>query len=167
MRRIRGTRPRKTRTVRRSSATARRPEGPKRFPEFFWRPSPRRAVPYAGKRRAGTVAGPRPKSRRSRFRSAAHRLEVLPVEPGDELHVDPFGADALALVVVRAVAEAAVLRRLEHVGHALGGLDLALGQGGELGDLGSREEHRRAVRAPGHARAAADALGGVHGVLGL
>ena len=45
-------------------------------------------------------------------------------------------------------------------------LGLALRQDVEVRDLGAGEEHGRGVRAGGHAGAAADAGGGVHGAVG-
>ena len=47
------------------------------------------------------------------------------------------------------------------------GFDLALRQHCQLGDLGAGVKHRRAVRAGSDTGAAANALGGVHGVVGF
>ena len=70
-------------------------------------------------------------------------------------------AGRLALAVVRARPEVLV-HRLDHRLGAAEALGLALREQVEVGELGAGEQVGGAVRAGRHARAAADALGGVH-----
>ncbi len=76
---------------------------------------------------------------------------------------DFLGADRLALAVCwcscRSPRRPAATMRTR----AAVPLGLALRQQAEVGDLGGGEQHGRGVRAGGHAGAAADAGGGVHG----
>ena len=89
------------------------------------------------------------------------RLHVVAVEEGDEVDADLLRARLLALAVVGAGAEEA-LHHLDHVDHPLVALGLALREQAEVRDLGRGEQLGGAVGARGHARAAADARGGVH-----
>lgn len=93
-------------------------------------------------------------------------VEVLAVEAGDVAQGDVLGAFSGAGAGVGAVAEAKFVHLAHHGAGAALALDLALGQQCELADLGRHEEHCRAVLAGGHAGAAADAGGRVHGHVG-
>ena len=93
-------------------------------------------------------------------------LDELAVETGDVRQADVLGALGGAGAGVGAVAEAQFVHLAHHGAGAAGALHLALGQKGELAHLGRDEEHGRTVLAGSHAGAAADAGGGVHGLVG-
>lgn len=88
---------------------------------------------------------------------------VVAVELGDPADADFFRAGGLALVLIRAVAEAFFVHLADHAKGAAVFLGLALGQEIELTSLGGDEEHGAGVFARGHAGPAADAGGGIHG----
>ena len=64
--------------------------------------------------------------------------------------------------MVRAAAEASRVHRGDHGLGAVQALGLALREMVKVRELGGDEQHRRTVRAGGHAGAAADARGGIH-----
>ena len=95
------------------------------------------------------------------------RLDELAIQAGDVGDGLVLRAYSLAGAGVGAVAEAELI----HLGHhglgALSCLGTALGQEGELGDLGAHEEHGRAVLTGCYAGTAADAAGAVHSLVGI
>src|SRR5690348_17056871 len=98
---------------------------------------------------SGTLSnGPRPR-----------RPQEVGVEPADRGERDTLRAHRRALPGVRTAAEAGLVLRGQHGEHPPCPLGLALREPPEMGDLGRGEQHRRTVRAGGHARAAADAGG--------
>ena len=128
-------------------------------------PIRRRRRPLRRARRArGAVRGAGPQSDSLGLGGAAYRRrgsqrgdDVVAVHARDERDADLLGARGLALVVVRAPAEAEVLVLLHHLEDARGSLGLALRQEAEVADLRAHEEARARVRAGGDARATADA----------
>ena len=99
--------------------------------------------------------------------AAEEAADPLAVEAGDVLALDLLGALGLAGVGVGAGAEAQLVHLADHLLDAVHGLGLALGQQGEVAHLGADEEHGAGVLAGCHAGAAADAGGGIHGLVGL
>lgn len=91
------------------------------------------------------------------------RSHVITIHLGDESDADLFGTDGLAFGGVGAGAECFFVHLMNHAPYALASLGMALRQVGEVGDLGCDEQHGRRVLARGHASAAADAFGRVHG----
>src|SRR5690606_10834600 len=113
------------------------------------------------------VAGNRTGRRKARRSLLGERgLQVLAVQPCDVLQADVLGALHLAGADVAAVAEALLVHLLHHGQRTPLGLGAALGQQGQLAHLGGHKEHGAAVGAGGHAGAAADAGGGVEGLVG-
>jgi len=100
-----------------------------------------------------------------RFRTLARRPDILPPHLRDVLDGDLLGVDRLALAVVGAVAEAFAVHLRDHGHGPARALGIALGQVGELADLGAHEQRGRGVGARRHAGAAADARRGVHGLV--
>lgn len=96
----------------------------------------------------------------------AFGLDELAVEACDVRQGDVLGALGGAGTGVGAVAEAEFVHLADHGAGAALALYLALGQECELADLGRDEEHGGAVLAGGDTCAAADAGGGVHGLVG-
>lgn len=94
-------------------------------------------------------------------------FNIFPVQFRDELNVDPFRASGLALVMIGAVTKTTFLEGFGHGLYAGLGLGTPLGQSGKLGNLVTGEEHSRTVGTTGHASAATDAFGGVHGIFGV
>ena len=89
-------------------------------------------------------------------------LDPLAVEAGDVLAFDLLGAFGFAGVGVGAAAEPEFVHTADHLLDALVGLDLSLGQHGEVSHLGTDEKHGAGVLTGCHAGAAADAFGGIH-----
>ena len=85
------------------------------------------------------------------------RTKVIAVHAADEADAYSLGALRLAFPIVPAGAEALLLHLPHHVAHALVALRLSLGKQTQVRDFGGGVEHRRCVRACGHAGATPDA----------
>ena len=81
----------------------------------------------------------------------------MPIKPSNVLPLDELWAFGLAGVSVGAAAEAQFIHLGDHLLHAVGGFDLALGQHGHMADFGTYKQHGTGVLAGCHAGAAADA----------
>ena len=93
-------------------------------------------------------------------------LQVVSIQPRDEVDADLLGTRGHALAVVAAGTEPLRFHHLDHAQHALGALRLALRQEAEVRHLRRHEQHGGRVGAGGDARATSDALCGVHGAIG-
>ena len=89
------------------------------------------------------------------------------MHPADPVSRDLLGADRLTLQVAAATAEPFGFHLRLHRGGAAGPFRLALGQLGQVGQLGGHKQTGRGVAAAGHAGAAADTGGRVEGGAGL
>ena len=98
--------------------------------------------------------------------AAEHLAYPLAVQTGDVLALDLLRAFGLAGVGVGASAEAQLVHLDDHLAGAVEGLGLTLRQQVEVAHLGADEEHGAGVLAGSHTGSAADAGGGVHGLVG-
>ena len=87
----------------------------------------------------------------------------MPVKPCNVLPLDELRALGLAGVGVGAVAETKFVHLGYHLLCAVGGLNLGLGQQGQMTDFGAYEQHGAGVLAGCYAGAATDARCRVHG----
>ena len=97
----------------------------------------------------------------------ALRGDEMAVHATDVVELDVLRALGRACAGVGAVAESELIHLGHHGAHAAVLLDSALRQQSELADLSGDEEHRGAILAGCHACAAADAAGGIHGLVGV
>ncbi len=93
-------------------------------------------------------------------------FDPFAVESRDVLTLDLLGAFGLAGIGVGAGSETQFVHTADHLLDAFVGFDLSLGEHGEVGDLGTDEEHGAGVLAGGDTGTAADAFGGIHGHIG-
>src|SRR2546425_3017440 len=107
-----------------------------------------------------------PDGRRCSRRSLPERLHVIAVHPRDVRDWYLLGAHGLALALVRAHPETLGIHLIHHPDHAAVAFGLSLREPAEVRDFRRREEVRRSVLARRDTRAAADAGGRVHGLLG-
>src|SRR5690606_2964042 len=92
--------------------------------------------------------------------------DVLPAHAGDVDDGNALGAGGLAFAVVGAAAKAFDVHLVHHAEDATFPFGMALGQEGELRNLGPGKESGRGVGAGCDACAAADAGRCVHGLFG-
>ena len=81
----------------------------------------------------------------------------MPIKPCNILPLDELRALGLAGIGIGAVAEAKFVHFGYHLLCAVGGLNLALWQQGQMTDLGAYEQHGASVLAGCHTGTAADA----------
>ena len=91
----------------------------------------------------------------------------MPIEPRDVLSLDEFGTFGLASVSIGAITEAKFVHLGDHFLHAVGGLDLALGQQSQMADFCPHKQHGTGILAGCHAGAAANTGSRIHGHVGF
>ena len=91
---------------------------------------------------------------------------IFAIQHCDHARRDICRADSLAGVVVGAVAKPFLLHGADHVAGAALSLGLPLWKQAEVGDLGTDEEHRGAIRAGSGTSATTDTCCGIHGSIG-
>src|SRR5437867_5428097 len=89
--------------------------------------------------------------------------QIIPIHTGDDFQLDILWADGFAFPDVRAAAEHFLFDLSDHLHGAVIAFRLAVRQKSGVADLRAREESGRCVGASGHAGAATDAGGGIHG----
>lgn len=93
--------------------------------------------------------------------------DVFAVQAGDVGDRFVLGADGFASTGVGAVTKSEFIHLGHHEFRTTCGFGATLGQEGELRYLGRNEEHSATILTSGHASAATDARGAVHGLIGV
>ena len=91
----------------------------------------------------------------------------LAVEAGNVLTLNLLGAFSLASVGVGAGTKAELVHLADHLLHAVLSLRLALRQESEVAHLSTNEKHSTGILACCHTGTTADALSGIHSLVGL
>ena len=91
----------------------------------------------------------------------------MSVKPRNVLPLDEFWAFGLAGIGVGAAAKAQFVHLADHLVNAVGGLDFALRQQGQMADLGTYKQHGAGILTSSHTGTATDARCGIHGHIGF
>ena len=86
----------------------------------------------------------------------------MPIEPRDILPFDEFWTFGLASVSIGAITEAKFVHLGDHFLHAVGGLDLALGQQSQMADFCPHKQHGASILASRHTGATTDTRSRIH-----